>query len=67
MSKIFARQDVNLIEIGHDIAAAVAFNRDGFLCDYHPFLQALEQRVKWEEEKFHPAIQLPEHLQRAAG
>lgn len=46
--------------------AAVASNPKGFLHDYQPILQALEQRVQWEEEEFYPAILSLAHLRRVA-
>ena len=46
--------------------AAVASNPKGFLLAYQPILQALEQRVKWEEEEFYPAMLSLEHLRRVA-
>lgn len=46
--------------------AAVASDPEGFLRDYQPILQALEQRVKWEEEEFYPTLLSREHLRRVA-
>ncbi len=46
--------------------AAIASDPEGFLRAYRPILQALEQRVQWEEDEFYPAILSLEHLQHAA-
>ncbi|AUW58064.1 hypothetical protein C1T17_08035 [Sphingobium sp. SCG-1] len=40
----------------------ISANPDGFIADYMPIHQALETRMRWEEDIFYPAVLSKAHL-----